>query len=65
MKSWLIGQPNIEVLYVPYHEVITHPINQAERVNSFLNNSLDTQKMLESVDKKLYRNKKKSVNSSI
>ncbi|MDF2438120.1 MAG: hypothetical protein K0Q95_2496 [Bacteroidota bacterium] len=56
-ESWLNGQPNMEVLYVNYKDVIMNPEEQAENVNAFLSGDLDIQKMSEATDKKLYRNK--------
>lgn len=56
-KSWLEGQPNIEVLYVNYKDVINNAMETAEEVNSFLDTDLEILKMAEAVDKDLYRNK--------
>jgi len=56
-KNWIKGQPNMEIMYVNYKEMIENPEQTAESISSFLDVDLDIQKMAESVDNKLYRNK--------
>lgn len=56
-ESWLNGQPNMEVLYVNYKDIIEQPEEQSENINSFLGLDLDTKNMAEAIDRKLYRNK--------
>lgn len=58
INNWLVGKPNIQVLHVKYKDVIADPANEAQRINIFLSDTLDESKMLEAVDKQLYRNKK-------
>jgi hypothetical protein len=55
IEAWLAGQPNIDVLYVTYHEVIDHARDHAEQINRFLGGTLDEDKMVEVVDQMLYR----------
>ena len=55
VEAWLDAQPNMEVLYVHYSDVLTNPAGQAERVNRFLGNILDVDKMAGVVDPGLYR----------
>ncbi len=55
VKAWLRNRPHIEVLYVDYHTVLEHPEEQAKRINQFLANHLDEQKMAAIVDRSLYR----------
>jgi predicted AlkP superfamily phosphohydrolase/phosphomutase/tetratricopeptide (TPR) repeat protein len=55
--SWLAGQPNMEVLYVNYRDIIEQPEEQSENISSFLGNELDTKQMSEAIDRQLYRNK--------
>ena len=45
----------MEVLYVHYSDVLEEPARQAERVNRFLGNALDEDKMASMVDPSLYR----------
>jgi len=56
-KNWLQGQPNMEVMYVNYKDVINKPVEIAEEINSFLETDLDISEMAEAVDRELYRNK--------
>jgi hypothetical protein len=55
IEAWLAGRPNIDVLYVTYHEVIDHARDHAEQINRFLGGTLDEDKMVEVVDQMLYR----------
>jgi hypothetical protein len=56
-ESWLTGQPNMEVLYVNYADVVANPEEQSENINAFLGGDLDIQKMSMAIDRELYRNK--------
>jgi Sulfotransferase domain len=55
VEAWLAKQPNIDVLYVTYHEVVANPREHAEQINAFLGGGLDVEAMAGSVDKELYR----------
>jgi hypothetical protein len=55
--SWLTGQPNMEVIYVNYKDIIEQPEEQSENINAFLGQDLDINKMTEAIDRQLYRNK--------
>jgi hypothetical protein len=55
VEQWVADQPNVEVLYVHYHDVITAPRPQMERINQFLGGRLDVDKMMNVVDRTLYR----------
>jgi hypothetical protein len=57
VTTWLEKQPNMDVLYVSYNEVLTDPRAQAERLNSFFGGELDVAAMVEVVDPELYRNR--------
>jgi hypothetical protein len=57
IDSWLKEQPNFEVLYITYHEVIAKPAPFAEKINNFLGGSLSTGKMAAAVDASLHRNR--------
>ncbi|MFL5762611.1 MAG: alkaline phosphatase family protein [Bacteroidia bacterium] len=56
-QSWLSGQPNMEVLYVNYKNMIGQPEEQAENIAAFLGQELDLPKMISAVDDTLYRNR--------
>jgi hypothetical protein len=55
VEAWLEEQPNIDVLYVHYSAVLADPGPQAERVNDFLDDTLDARAMARVVDPSLYR----------
>jgi hypothetical protein len=59
LGQWLTAQDPIEVLHVPYGEVIQHPHEQSVRVNRFLGGTLHIDPMVSAVDKSLYRQKSK------
>ena len=52
---WLDEQPNFAVIYVDYNEVLDDPVVHVNRINQFLGNTLDVEKMAGVVDKSLYR----------
>jgi predicted AlkP superfamily phosphohydrolase/phosphomutase/TolA-binding protein len=56
-ESWLDGQPNMEVLYVNYKDIVMQPEEQAENINAFLGADLNIQEMAAVTDRNLYRNK--------
>ena len=55
IQAWIDGQPNVEVIYVSYNEVMEKPLEQSERINQFLGETLDVEKMATVVDQALYR----------
>jgi hypothetical protein len=58
LRDWLGQQPNMQVLWVPYGELIERPGEQAERISSFLGGKVNAERMAGSVDPALYRNRK-------
>jgi hypothetical protein len=55
VEAWIDKQPNIEVVYVSYNDILARPIEPAERINQFLGNTLNVEKMVSVVDRTLYR----------
>jgi hypothetical protein len=55
VEVWLAEQPNIDVLYVHYSDILARPAEQASRLNQFLGGSLDEAQMVSAVDPTLYR----------
>jgi len=53
--SWLEKQPNIEVIYVSYNDMLSNPAPQVRQINQFLGGGLDVDKMVGVVDPNLYR----------
>ncbi len=58
IEEWLAAQPNIEVLYIAYNEILERPAECATVVNEFLGGSLDHAAMVGVVDKQLYRQRR-------
>ncbi|MFG0328644.1 MAG: sulfotransferase domain-containing protein [Phycisphaerales bacterium] len=57
IDQWLNQQPNIDLLYVPYHEMVEEPQKNISSLNAFLGGELNTAKMQSVVDERLYRNR--------
>jgi len=55
VEAWIAEQPNMEVIYVGYNEVLENPVEEAKRINQFLGNTLNVEKMVGVVDSTLYR----------
>ena len=55
VEGWLKSQRNIKVIYVNYNEAIQNPSEYATLVNQFLDERLDTEKMVNIVQTSLYR----------
>jgi hypothetical protein len=64
VRSWMAQQPNFDVLYVHYSDVLGDPEAQARRVSGFLDNRLRYEAMAEVVDPELYRNRRLAGDSS-
>lgn len=56
--DWAERQPFIDLIRVPYAEVVANPETQIDRVHDFLGQQLDKKAMQEQVESKLYRNKR-------
>jgi Sulfotransferase domain len=54
----LRSAPQFEVLYIDYQAVVANPRAEALRINAFLGNRLDLEKMVAAVDASLYRNRR-------
>jgi len=55
-KQWLLKN-KFEVLYVWYNLILSDPKKQMERVKNFVESDVDLDKMVSTVDPKLYRTK--------
>jgi hypothetical protein len=58
VKDWLAAQPNVEVLYVGYRQVLADPLGQTRRINAFLGGILDSDAMAAVVDPALHRQRR-------
>lgn len=57
IDEWLASQPAFSVLDVDYRAVLSDPLHEAERVDTFLGGGLDRQAMAGGVDPVLYRSR--------
>jgi hypothetical protein len=55
VNTWINSQPNIKRIDVNYNQVLAEPGPQIEKINRFLGNMLDIEKMIQVVDSNLYR----------
>ena len=55
--GWLEKQPNIDVLYVDYNQMLSDPGDYVGQVDTFLPQDLDVDAMIAVVDPDLYRNR--------
>jgi len=55
VEKWLAEQAHIDALYVLYNNVLADPRAQATRISHFLDGRVDSEKMAQAVDERLYR----------
>jgi hypothetical protein len=58
LHAWLPLQGNMSVLRVDYNKLVERPRDQAARVGEFLGGGPDVERMANTVDRSLYRNRK-------
>jgi hypothetical protein len=58
--QWLGQQPNMQVIRIRYNALLEHPEEQARLVREFLDCKINLERMIHSVDRALYRNRKES-----
>jgi len=57
-KVWLREQPNLNVLYVNYNEILERPVEQVRRINQFLDGSLNPDRTVSVVDPAQHRQRR-------
>jgi hypothetical protein len=57
LRAWLAQQKNLAILDVSYNELVQHPKQEAQRVNTFLDGMANVDEMAKAVDPALYRNR--------
>jgi hypothetical protein len=55
IRAWLARQPNFEVVYVDYNQLLAVAAPHLEEINTLLGNTLDTEQMARVVNPDLYR----------
>jgi len=58
VKAWVNEQSNFSVLYLDYNDILADPQTQSIKINHFLDDILDPQKMASIVDPALYRQRR-------
>ncbi|MBN1180113.1 MAG: sulfotransferase domain-containing protein [Anaerolineae bacterium] len=56
--DWIDAQPNVEVLYVSFNDVVKQPSEPVAQVNRFLGGAMDEAAMNAAVDPQLYRQRR-------
>jgi len=56
--KWIEQQENFHVIYVHYNEILRDPLGLAGKIDAFLGNGLDVEKMARVVDSSLYRQRR-------
>jgi len=59
VNAWLNGKPNLKILRVAYHRVLSEPKEVSAQVCRFLGTSLNVEAMAQQVDQSLYRQRAK------
>lgn len=57
LKQQISSSPNMEVIYVNYNDIMSHPEPVIESISAFFDGQLDTDSMLSVIDEELYRNR--------
>lgn len=57
ISEWMRQQPNIDVCYVNYHDLMVKPAPAAAAIAQFIHHPLNVQKMLNVIDPELYRSR--------
>lgn len=55
VMAWIDKQPNFDIIYVDYNQMLESPVEQAKKVNQFMGHTLDENEMVGVVDRSLYR----------
>lgn len=61
VKNWLSQQPNMDVLYVKYNDLMKHPQTHTVKVAEFLQVSLNVQAMADVPQERFYRQRSSAV----
>jgi len=57
VNAWLDSKPRVEVLRIPYHDVLSEPQEISRRLSDFLGIPLNVEAMKQQIDSSLYRNR--------
>ena len=57
VNAWLDSKPNVRVLRLPYHDVLSEPQEISQKLSDFLGVPLNVEAMKQQIDSSLYRNR--------
>ncbi len=63
VKSWLVRQPNFQLLTIDYNQMLNAPQQFVTQINHFLSDRLDGAAMATVIDPTLYRNRSRTENT--
>jgi hypothetical protein len=63
LHDWLSNQNNMKLLRVSYNDLLEQPATWAERICQFLDGRANMERMIQTVDPSLYRNRNTSCES--
>lgn len=58
VQAWIAEQPNVDVIYVSYNEILEDPTENVEKIDQFLGQYLNKERMVSVIDEDLYRQRK-------
>lgn len=58
VETWQLKEPNVDLMYVSYTDLLENPIEKICEINKFLGDQLDEDKAVKVIDKNLYRTRK-------
>jgi len=58
VKEWLDKQPNMNVIYISYNQLLTDPSKYCKEIMHFLGINLDIDNMIKVIDNTLYRQRR-------
>jgi argonaute-like protein implicated in RNA metabolism and viral defense len=58
VHAWIAEQPNVDVIYVSYNEILEDPTGNVEKIDQFLGQHLNRERMVSVIDEGLYRQRK-------
>jgi hypothetical protein len=58
VQAWIAEQPNVDVIYVSYNEILEDPTGNVEKIGQFLGQHLNKERMVSVIDEGLYRQRK-------
>ena len=58
VEDWIARQPNMDVLYVSFNDLLDDPAEHVERIAQFLGRSLNVENMASVIDSSLYRQRR-------